>query len=422
MLKSIRPQVTELGKIKIGRKEEQVRQGRGGSSWQKPEKLDHFLITTLERDKVGNYIPDKQLMEQLVKLHGSPDGKLREIPIALLSDDVDEVLLSRHCLYAGRQISASCDEEVCTYFTGRDGNALAEPVSRPCNGEHEDANWKTHSTFNCVIALGDARMGGVYKFRTTSIISLEQLYGCLVHLQQLTGGVLQGLPLRMVVRPKQVAPEGKPSTVYVVHVELRGVDLTEAQKLGAQLAQLRLVNARQIHAARAEYMKLLAAPGEDESPDEQEAIATEFHPPEEAPGATWSAPAASQDAAHVPDVLLADPARTAPAPVSEIDPAAVYEQSQHVANEAPQDRQVEQPQPPAAEVVEFPKKPVGAVDAGSPLAQALDLVSTATDGPGMRKAFKAISALPAAEKKRAIEAYTNKQATLAKAKNGTAHA
>ena len=49
----------------------------------------------------------------------------------------------------------------------------------------------------------------VYKFRTTSRISASQLVGSLVQLQQLTGGVLRGLPLQLVVRPIRVTPDGK---------------------------------------------------------------------------------------------------------------------------------------------------------------------------------------------------------------------
>ena len=43
-----------------------------------------------------------------------------------------------------------------------------------------------------MIAAKESRFGGVYKFRTTSIISFKQLYSSLLHIHQLTGGVLVG--------------------------------------------------------------------------------------------------------------------------------------------------------------------------------------------------------------------------------------
>lgn len=278
MLKGIRPRLMELGKIKIGRKEEKVRTSQGGNTWRAPEKLDHFLVTTLERDAKGDLRADAELMTSLASAHQSADGKLREIPIALLSDDVDEVLVASHCLYTKRSLGARCDGTNVTWHVDAQGKDLPEPVTKPCNGEHETKGWKVHATLNCVIASQDARWGGVYKFRTTSVISLEQLYGTLLHIQQLTGGVLQGIPLRLVVRPLQVSPEGKTTTVYVVHVELRGQDLSAIQQQAAQFAQLRVTNAKQIQASRREYLALLKAPGEAEERVEQEDIATEFHP------------------------------------------------------------------------------------------------------------------------------------------------
>ena len=113
---------------------------------------------------------------------------------------------------------------------------------------------------NVVIASAEAKWGGFYKFRTTSRITADQLYGSLVQLRQLTGGVLRGLPLRMAVRPLQVCPDGKPTTVYVVHVELAGADVTAIQRKALEIAQFEVANARQLQAAQHEYRQLLPRP------------------------------------------------------------------------------------------------------------------------------------------------------------------
>jgi hypothetical protein len=293
MLKSIQPRLVELGKIKLGGLSAEVRKNDAGREWRLPVKLDHFRITTMQRNAAGDLIDDTALMKRLIEKHGSADGKLREIPIALLSDDVDEVLPAAWCLYTKKAISARCDEVTCTKFLDARGQPLKMPVQTPCTGEHEnrDAGWRCHTTLNCVIATAGARWGGIYRMRTTSEISLEQLYGTMVNIQQLTGGVLQGIPLCLVLRPVQVSPtvngRVETKTVYVTHVEMRGDDLAEVQKMALASAQLRIANARQINAAKQEYLKMLRAPGADEPMDEQEDVSIEFHPGEEnssAPG------------------------------------------------------------------------------------------------------------------------------------------
>lgn len=292
MIKGITPRLAELGKIRIGKKDAQERQSKNGGSWRAPQKLDHFLVTGCGRDAKGDLKVDTKLMDRLAREFGDEDGKLRQIPISLLSDDVDEVVTAAYCRYDGRALTARCDGETCTWLRDKNGNAIEKRV--PCTGEHEQKPWKLHATLACVIASGEASWGGVYKFRTTSRITVDQLYGSLLHLQSLTGGILQGVPLRLVVRPIEVTPEGKATTVFVVHIELRGADLNAVQQQALQFAQVRVQNERQLRAVRTEYLKLLRAPGEDEDEDEQSDVAEEFDPGERqalpARGETTGAP------------------------------------------------------------------------------------------------------------------------------------
>jgi hypothetical protein len=204
------------------------------------------------------------------------------LPIYLLSDDLEEVLLSRYVLYKGRKRVAYCDGETTTWFYGKGEKQLVPPQKTPCDGEHEKNGWKIHTALNCVIASGAARFGGVYKFRTTSVISTEQLYGGLLHIQSLTGGILTGIPMHLVVRPMQVAPDGKQTTVYVCHIELHGADLGEIQQQALKAAEFRAQHKRQVQAAQRQYAALLAAPGDNESDVEQADICEEWHPEEPA--------------------------------------------------------------------------------------------------------------------------------------------
>lgn len=296
----VKPRIIELGKIKIGGLGEE-RQKRGGGSYRLPIKLDHFVITTLHRDGRGGLIQDDGLMTALKgEGYADSDGKLRRLPIAVLSNDIEDVLQAAYVRYNGKRIEARSDGVTLEkFFAG--GKWLDEPhVSewKPEMAEAVDSKgvpfFKMHATFNCVIASKAARWGGVYKFRTTSGISASQLAGSLVEIKQLTGGVLRGMPLRLAVRPLQVSPNGQTTTVYVVHCELVGDDLCELQDRALRRVQAELTNAKQISMMQLEYKRLIHEPGEGESDEEVEEIAAEFHPPERKPEATGADPLAAQ--------------------------------------------------------------------------------------------------------------------------------
>lgn len=279
----VKPRTIELGKIKIGGLGES-RQKQGGGTWRLPVKHDHFTVTTLHRDQQGGLIEDADLMDSLAAQHADSDGKLRQLPIAVLSNDIEDIVKASYVRYVGKRLAAKSDgKELVEFF--RDGKWLAEPITRAWEPRYAAATdekgnriIKLHTTFNCVIASEHAKWGGYYKLRTTSEITAAQLVGSLLEIKALTGGVLRGLPLRLVVRPLQVSPEGKTTTVYIVHCELVGRDLKEIQQIALERARFELANAKQLDAAQREYRKLLAAPGERETAQEQAEVAEEFHP------------------------------------------------------------------------------------------------------------------------------------------------
>ena len=322
LVKGIKGRRPEIGKIKIGLKGEE-RKSNNNKTFRPPEKLSHFVVTGLERDARGDFKVDAQLMAEIAP-KGCPKSThpslkdvpaLTEIPIELLSDDIGDVISQAYCYYPGKAIAGRCDGETCTWFVDNKGNRLKEPFERPCNGEHETKGWKLHTRFDVAIRSGRARFGGLYTFRTTSEITAEQLVGSLATLKELARGTLQGIPLVMVVRPMQVAPDGKPTTVYVVHVEARAESQQKLLQAVAETEEINAKFARRLEAARAEARKLLAAPG-TESPEEQEEIAEEFHPEVvDAPVVEIAgAPAATAQTESA--AAAAKPAATAPAPSS----------------------------------------------------------------------------------------------------------
>jgi hypothetical protein len=279
--------VTQLGCIKIGGKGES-RPTSGGGTFRLPRKDDHFTITTMNRTASGDLVIDKPLMDQLLEEHADDDGKLRQIPIRVLSDDIDDILQAQYAWYGRKSCGARSDGKTVTWYCcpnpgPKYGTLYKPPIVEPwleepmlaMKGTDGKPLFKLHGTFNCVIAAKESRFGGVYRFRTTSLISVKQLYSSLLHVSQLTGGVLIGMPLTLVVRPQQVSPEGKATTVYTVHVELRGRGIMELQQQAVQQMQFMLENKQRMLTAQTEYRKLLCAL---ESKEEQAAIADEFHP------------------------------------------------------------------------------------------------------------------------------------------------
>jgi hypothetical protein len=105
-VKGLTPQLAERGKIKIGMKGEEKTSSQG-KKFMLPVKLDHFLITTMQRDAAGRLMPDVALMARL-KPEG---GKITEIPVRLLYDDIDLNFPTRYACYKGNRCWCSGDGE-----------------------------------------------------------------------------------------------------------------------------------------------------------------------------------------------------------------------------------------------------------------------------------------------------------------------
>jgi len=69
MIKNLTPGLPEVGKIKIGYKGEEMT-SKGGKRFQPPKKLDHFLITGLERGADGNFLRNEEYFDILRTLLG----------------------------------------------------------------------------------------------------------------------------------------------------------------------------------------------------------------------------------------------------------------------------------------------------------------------------------------------------------------
>ena len=317
-IKGLIPALAERGKIKIGEKGEMKTSGQG-KQFAQPKKLDHFLITTVQRDAAGRLLPDTSLMARLNK-----DGqKLTELPVRLLYDDIDLNFPTRYSAYAGNRCWCSGDGEAAQRLAA-DGKSYE---SRACPCEHLEATFtgqpkcKPLGTLQ-VLLEGVDRVGGVWKFRTTSWNTVSAILSSLALIKAITGGPLAGIPLTMVLSPKTVTvpTTGQNMVVYVVSMEYRGPE-EQLAELGYAKAKQRIERQIKMETVEAEARRLLVAPHEEPPLDQQE-TAEEFYP--EAVTAEVVEPTPKTTAPKAQETAKAKPpAASGPTPTPTPEPVAM---------------------------------------------------------------------------------------------------
>ncbi len=247
MIKGIVPGLPEIGKIKIGMKGE-VTKSRGGKTFQLPQKVDHFIITTLERGADGNFLRDEAIHQNL-------GAKPKSIEVSLLYDDPALNFTCRWACFTGTQLWCTGDGEYAYRKQQDDGLSLLRCPCERNQPDFDDDQYRCKPSGVLSVILNDMQVvGGVYKFRTTSYNSVINLMSSLALIQRITGGVLAGIPLNMTVRPKTVIipKTQKKMTVYVVGLEYRGT-IQQLSEVGYKAA---LENAT--HRARIEDIEAIA--------------------------------------------------------------------------------------------------------------------------------------------------------------------
>jgi hypothetical protein len=275
-IKNLSAGLVERGKIKIGNKGA-VRQSQGGNSWQAPQKLDHFLITTTERGKDNNFLRDESLHEKL-------GDKPRDIPVVLIYDDIDLNFQTRYAAYAGKTLWCSGDGEQASRAQKlTDGSVQYNPVSCPCERQAPTYQGKDKCKINGTLSVmirGAEAIGGVWKFRTTSYNSVVGVMSSLALIKRVTGGPLAGIPLVMTLTPKTVQDpiQGSQQTIYVVGVEFRG-NIEKLQDTGHQLMLSQSKHNLKIEHIEQEARTLLSyAPQQFAAPDDISDEVDEYYP------------------------------------------------------------------------------------------------------------------------------------------------
>lgn len=262
MIKNLVPGLKEIGKIKIGRKGA-IKTSLKGTEYRPPEKFDHFEVVTLHKNDIGDFIPDAAVM-------GLIGDDAKELDISLLYNDPTLNFFTRYNQYKSGKCMCSGDGE----------NAIKEDGTKhTCNPD----TCPVFATKKCKpngilsVILKDApRLGGVYKFRTTSYNSIRSILSSMFFLQSLTGGILANIPLKMTVAPMSVNPVGSPTaqTIYVVNLEYPGT-VDDLRKHTLQLMTDQAGMQSKIIELEAQARIAIAAP---ESKEEIQDVEDEFYP------------------------------------------------------------------------------------------------------------------------------------------------
>ena len=217
IIKGFQPSLKEIGKIKIGNKGEE-RPKAGGGTFRLPVKFDHFEIVSLMRDEKGDFIKDPVMKE----LGEAP----KELDCMLLFNDLTLNFITRYNQYHGGKCLCQGDGATAKQIDG--AQVECNPDTCP---QFTQKKCKPNGILS-VILTKSPRLGGVYKFRTTSFNSIRSILSSMFFLSNLTGGVLAMIPLKLTVSPMQVQPKesAKPQTIYVVNIEFSGTASELLQK------------------------------------------------------------------------------------------------------------------------------------------------------------------------------------------------
>ncbi|MBU1080883.1 MAG: hypothetical protein KKB59_10395 [Spirochaetes bacterium] len=232
--------LAEVGKIKTGFKGDKIT-AKSGTTFQPPKKFDFFMVTTTERDpKTGNLIPNAEVM---TKLGGEP----RELKIRLPFDSIDKNFFTQYQAYSGGVKLCAGDGEtaerrgVVTVKGDRLETVGEDRASVECDYETcpiaQAGKCKVSGILSCFLPQsGD--LGGVYKYRTHSWNGVSSILGALEYFAEQTGGILQGMPLKLVLVKKTTEEHGNINyaTVVIDGEEIRGlrrlaIDERESRKL-----------------------------------------------------------------------------------------------------------------------------------------------------------------------------------------------
>lgn len=341
MIKILEARLAEVGRIKIGGLDATVRTATGGGKWQAPVKFNHFVVTTMERGKDGNFMRDESV-------HKKAGAAPTELKVVLLHNDPELNFRTELAHYEGKSCVCRGDgERAVVLKTG-------EEIQCPCPKlEQEKHGCKPHGVLNCILTDSEIA-GGVWRFATTSWNTIRNIESSLRFMHLCTGGKIAGIPLIMRFYKKTATkPDGTATQIGVVGLFFQG-NTTQLLDMAVATERKRLEAGIMLETLEDQVRRDMKRQA-DEMPLEEDEI-PEFHPTEDGepsapkPGidealkrktrkAAQAPTEEPEDATPVPTTPAAPPASAAPTTTSDPAPAAP----------AVQDAKVEPPAAPESE-------------------------------------------------------------------------
>jgi hypothetical protein len=280
------PRPSEAGKIKVGCVVS--RKGKGGKLPQKFESKDgpYFMITKTLRghDDAANFIIDAKIMKELEQYADKDsDGvmRLRQIPIRLDSDIIEQIAPTRLAMYKGTNLfcaGTGDGKEAATRWTSSaPGQQVSTKVDCPCEflRARGDEKCKPNLILWCTIdAGGETRLGVRHAFRTTGWNSIKSILAGLELIQEQVG-TLRGPKFWLCVKwDLKKDATGQSRRVPVAYIECRTNDLSALRRDAIMTERTRLEVVR----LRDPAVLSLPAPAVDESKATQAAVTAEWYP------------------------------------------------------------------------------------------------------------------------------------------------
>lgn len=252
----------EIGKIKIGTRGAK-KSTSGGNSMFLPQKLDHFLVTTMEREgKDGPFKRDEHV-------HAIVGDEPRELYGHLMYETVEENLHTEMCVYAGRRRQWTCDGEERTLRDGKE-----EPCQREAN---PPCKCKPYARLHLQLEA-QPQMAGYYVFRSHGWASTNNLQTALEEIYR-EFGTLYRAPVRLFMqKTEDVYMDGsneRTGSSWKVGLTLR-LSPVEAREYLASQARMAIQTRDMLRLESGAVIGDL----HDYDREHEIEIADEFHPPE----------------------------------------------------------------------------------------------------------------------------------------------
>lgn len=258
----LNPRFAEIGKIKIGGKGE-TRKAKDGKDYQLPVRYNHFVVTTTEKGKDGNFVIDSGLMEKL-----GPEPK--EIPIRLPFDSIDMNFYTSFQYYHGNKCVCRGDGEKACRITSDGSEKQVDCVPVDCEFLKSE-KCKVSGILSCHLPM-TLQVGAVHRFRTHSWNTVSNILASLEYIKENTKGILQGLPLKLVFLKKATQEHGNVPTVTIV---LDGIEMMKMRELAWQEFE----NRTQLGLDMKMLEDKAKQAGFLDETDDPEDVQSEFYPP-----------------------------------------------------------------------------------------------------------------------------------------------